>query len=212
MQARRTFQVKRTGPNGKDFPLPLSCVYQFLRIFIGNGEEEGWGVCPVRGPPRRVNPASGLSTRSFLPCVSKRKRRRRGKSKGKKETKGGEGGRGPPFNASRQNSLNARESSCRCRFSPFSPLPPSPSSFPVFLPSRCLSPLPPCQPGGPVTLPPHFRASRIHAPHFRRHCPVHAFPIIQRQRKTKRRRNINTRQAGNEPPRPPGGGQLSNFR
>lgn len=132
MQARRTFQVKRTGPNGKDFPLPLSCVYQFLRIFIGNGEEEGWGVCPVRGPPRRVNPASGLSTRSFLPCVSKRKRRRRGKSKGKKETKGGEGGRGPPFNASRQNSLNARESSCRCRFSPFSPLPSLPLPFLFF--------------------------------------------------------------------------------
>lgn len=133
MQARRTFQVKRTGPNGKDFPLPLSelCL-PVSQDFHWQWGGRGWGVCPVRGPPRRVNPASGLSTRSFLPCVSKRKRRRREKSKGKKETKGGEGGRGPPFNASRQNSLNARESSCRCRFSPFSPLPPLPLPFLFF--------------------------------------------------------------------------------
>lgn len=166
-----SFQVKRTRPGNRMerifFPSPSpNCIYQFLRIFIGNGER-GWDVSrPVRGP-RRVNPASGLSTRSFLPCVSKRKR---GEEESRRE-KRKRGGRGASLNASRQNSLNARESSCRCRFSPFSPLLP-PSSFPVFPPSRCLSPLPPCQPGGPVTPPPHFRASRIHAPHFRRRCPL----------------------------------------
>lgn len=67
--------------------------------------------------------------------------------------------------------------------------PPLPSSFPVFLPSRCLSSsLPPCQPAGPVTLPPHFRASRIHTSAAVAPCP-RLSPIIPRQRKTKRRRN-----------------------
>lgn len=101
-----------------------------------------------------------------------------------------------------QNSLNARESSCRCRFSlPFLPL--SSPSFPVFLPSRCLLSSPPSS-TLPATRsryspPPHFRASRIHTPHFRRHCPVHAFRIIPRQRRQSGG-EINTRPAGNEPP------------
>lgn len=90
---RNAFQVKRTRPNAKDFfPPPPFCVYQFLRIFIGNGGRERGGACPVKGP-RRVNPASGLSTRSFLPCVSKRKRGEEESRREKRKRRG----EGPPL-------------------------------------------------------------------------------------------------------------------
>ena len=120
-------ETNETGePNGKDFfSLPLSELYLPVSQDFHWQWERGWDVSrPVRGP-RRVNPASGLSTRSFLPCVSKRKR---GEEESRRE-KRKRGGRGASLNASRQNSLNARESSCRCRFSPFSPLLPPLSSL-----------------------------------------------------------------------------------
>lgn len=184
-----SFQVKRTRPGNRMerifFPSPSpNCIYQFLRIFIGNGER-GWDVSrPVRGP-RRVNPASGLSTRSFLPCVSKRKR---GEEESRRE-KRKRGGRGASLNASRQNSLNARESSCRCRFSPFSPLlPPLPFLFfPLHDVCRLFHLANPAVPlhRHPISAPREstLRTSAAVAP-----CP-RLSPIIPRQRKTKRRRN-----------------------
>lgn len=179
-------ETNETECKGFFSPSPFLCLPVSQDFHWQWGEREGWCV------PREGSSACESGQRPFHSLIFalrvEKETRRRGKSKGKKETKRG----GPSLNASRQNSLNARESSCRCRFSPFSPplpSPPLPSSFPVFLPSRCLSSsLPPCQPAGPVTLPPHFRASRIHTSAAVAPCP-RLSPIIPRQRKTKRRRN-----------------------
>lgn len=149
-------------------PSPFLClpVSQDFHWQWGEREREGWCV------PREGSSACESGQRPFHSLIFalrvEKETRRRGKSKGKKETKRG----GPSLNASRQNSLNARESSCRCRFSPFSPPLPSP---PLFL--SCFSPFTMFVVVS-STLPTRrsrYTATpfpRLENPHFRRRCPL----------------------------------------
>lgn len=181
-------ETNETECKGFFSPSPFLCLPVSQDFHWQWGEREGWCV------PREGSSACESGQRPFHSLIFalrvEKETRRRGKSKGKKETKRG----GPSLNASRQNSLNARESSCRCRFSPFSPLlpsPPLPSPLPFLffsLHDVCRRLFHLANPPGPVTLPPHFRASRIHTSAAVAPCP-RLSPIIPRQRKTKRRRN-----------------------
>lgn len=181
-------ETNETGePNGKDFfSLPLSELY----LPVSQDFHWQWGERLGCKPPCQGSSACESGQRPFHSLIFalrvEKETRRRGKSKGKKETRGE---RGASLNASRQNSLNARESSCRCRFSPFSPLlPPLPFLFfPLHDVCRLFHLANPAVPlhRHPISAPREstLRTSAAVAP-----CP-RLSPIIPRQRKTKRRRN-----------------------
>lgn len=199
-------ETNETECKGFFSPSPFLCLPVSQDFHWQWGEREGWCV------PREGSSACESGQRPFHSLIFalrvEKETRRRGKSKGKKETKRG----GPSLNASRQNSLNARESSCRCRFSPFSPPLPSP---PLFL--SCFSPftmfvvVSSTLPTRPVPLHCHPisapRESTLPPPL----PPVHAFPRLFRDKGRQSGGEINTRRAGNEAGGE-GRGQLSNFR